>query len=372
MIKIAVIGFGNAGNQVANLAYNTRGIPAIAINSSDHDLSTVTIEKVKIGDKGSGKDRNIAKTTIKENFKSLYNNEVVESVVKEAEIVFLVSSTGGGTGSGATPLMYDLYTKIYASKKIILIGILPELRESIASQQNTIEYIKEMRNIENITYMLYDNNRKAHLQSSVALTTINEEIVEDMSIIRGDYQYTTPYNSIDEKDMFKIIGTPGMINISKVYDIKEKDIDTSSIEDMLIQYLKTNSPMCEIERDNIVKRLGLIVNLNGKLTKIFDRKLLKLKDFTGEPLEGFEHDFISSDAQYSNRVITIMSGLSIPDDRIEKIDQRIKDVTEALLKTKDNTLLDDIDINGIKELRKDTKKAPEQFVPEDIFDKYIK
>jgi hypothetical protein len=377
MIKIGVIGCGNAGNQVAELANNLYSIPACAINSSEKDLSTVTIKKIHIGTQGSGKDRDIAKSYMKKEIKNLLNGEVLRELIDDKEVIFIVSSTGGGSGSGISPMLYEVLSSIYATKRFILIGILPEIKESIASQQNTIEYLTELQSIEDITYMLYDNNRRMKLPMSEILPSINMDVVEDINILSGYYLHTTPLNSIDEKDMFKIIGTVGMLNISKLYNFKEKDLDNQDIEDLFIDYMKNKTGTCEMERDGIIKRSGLILLLKERLQSYIDSSMSKVKKLYGEPLESFHHDVIIDDNNKDeiNRAIYIMSGLSIPDDRIAKIMERIEEVKEAMLKTKSTSLLDDADCDDIKLLRMEKSKEIDESKdvnPLDIMAKFMK
>jgi tubulin-like protein CetZ len=373
MLKIGIIGFGNAGNQIAELAFKERNISSIAINSSEKDLSTLSVvTRITIGIQGSGKDRNIAKTYMKKNFKRLNETEDFAKVIDDNEIIFVISSTGGGSGSGVAPMMYDILSQVHSDKKFILVGILPELRESIGTQQNTIDYLKELQNIEDVTYILYDNNRKNTLSSFELLKTVNAEVVEDICIIRGDYQYTTPFNSIDERDTLKILNTSGMINISKVYEIREKDMDNITLEDILVNYIKNQSCMCEIERDGIIKRMGLILNLNEKLQKYIDKRLLKIKDIIGEPVEGFEHDYVCSVPNQDNKLILLLAGLSMPDDRIEKILQRMDEAKDALLKKKEGSILDDVEHSYIKDLRKEEfRQNIDEVNVGTIFDKFM-
>lgn len=369
MLNIGMIGLGNAGNQVAELAYSERNIPAIAINSSERDLSTITkVPKICFGKLGSGKDRNIAKQYIKKNIKELLG-DVTFSDICDKDIVFIVSSTGGGSGSGIAPMLYDILSSYHQDTKFILVGILPEIRESFAAQTNSSEYLREMIAIENITYMLYDNNTNREIPSKNLLQSVNKEIVEDMVIIRGEYQYLTPLNSIDEQDMLKIISTEGMINISKLYGFKEKDLDGKSIDEMLVDYLKSESYMCELDRDGVIKRMGMINNLSDKLMNQLDKKLPKLKELVGEPIEGFEHDYIKMDVQ-ENKVILILSGLSTPNDRIEKILQRIQEIKDGISNRvgKDNLLQDD---DETKEIRKDSKRDEDNVNIKDIMGKYF-
>lgn len=349
MLKISVIGIGNAGNQVAELA-KRNNIDAIALNSSEKDTASLSdVDSLVIGDeKGAGKDRKIAKGFIQSFAKQLLAEKKFTDVITKNEVTFVVSSTGGGTGSGMAPVLYTILSKVYPAKRFILIGILPPLKESVAAQQNTIEYLKEMRKSDGV-YELYDNNNYSGKLIDVMLSSVNREIVEDMLVVRGDYQKSTPYNSIDEKDMLKLIETKGRIVITRTFGVNEKDIDERELEDRIIDTLKGGAH-AELDRDQIIKRLGLIVSMNSKVYKTLDTNLPKLKEFVGEPVEGFEHIAIQEDGDI-NKLITILSGLSIPDDRIEKILQRIKEASNALTRRKESSVLDDASMDIIDSLR---------------------
>jgi tubulin-like protein CetZ len=371
MLKVGVVGIGNAGNQVAELA-KRNGINGIALNSSEKDISTLSaVNSMVIG--GAGKDRNIAKEFIQKAARDLLNQPDFVNVVTDNEVIFVVSSTGGGTGSGMAPVLYDILGRIYPTKRFVLIGILPPLKESVAAQQNTIEYLKEMRQ-SNPVYKLYDNNNYSSKPINEMLSCVNKEIVEDMLVIRGDYQKATPYNSIDEKDMLKLIETNGRLVITRTFGVKEKDLDDRGIEERVINSLKA-SAHAELDRDQIIKRLGLIINLNEKVYKSLDTNLPKFKDLVGEPIEGFEHIYINGGEDEENRVITILSGLSVPDDRIEKIMQRIQEATAALTRTKESSILDDASTDLLNDLRgtgtKDTEGG-DKINLDDIFGSYIK
>ena len=86
MLKVGIIGIGNTGNQVAELARNTLNIPVIAINSSDKDLETLSssVPKKLIKDndgitagEGAGKDRSLAKKYLKESIMELIKDEEI-------------------------------------------------------------------------------------------------------------------------------------------------------------------------------------------------------------------------------------------------------------------------------------------------------
>lgn len=371
MLKICTIGVGNAGNQIADLAMSAYNIPGVAINSSQKDLINVKhIGKIIIGDeKGAGKNRGEAKEFIKLHVKNLLNHEKFVNLIKENDIVFVISSVGGGTGSGMSPILTDILSRSFPDKKFVLIEVYPPIGESIAAQQNSLDYLKEVRSfLPNVVYLAYDNNRRANLTSPEMMHSVNEEIVEGLVVFRGDYLYPTPFNSIDEKDMLRFFGTPGRLAVYILDDIKEKDFDENSIEDAMINVIKNISSNVELDRDKIVKRLGVITNLNSALTKMFDTNLKKIKELIGEPVESYEHSYVAEKDE-TNRVILIASGLSVPDDRLTKIVQRIEEGLEELSRQKESSVLDETETDKIKSLRQEIGSS-EGLDLDDIFSKY--
>lgn len=373
MLNVCTIGIGNAGNQIADLAMHEKKIPGIAINSSKKDLSTVkNISTVTIGDdKGSGKNRDEAKKFVKEQVRQLLETEKFVDHIRDRDVVFIISSTGGGTGSGMSPMMTDILSRKYRDQLFILVEVFPPLKESIAAQQNTIDYLQEVNAfLPTVTYMAYDNNKFSELPTSEMMKKINEEIVEHIDVIRGQYLYSTPFNSIDDKDAVMILNTPGRLCVYGLYGIKEKDLDTKSIEEMMIDTIKKISSNVELDRDKIIKKSAIITNLNEKLNSQFNTNMPEIHNLIGEPVEGFEHIYICEKGE-ENRVILIMSGLSVPDDRLEKIMQRIESGMAELTKSKASLILGSADTDAIKELRgSSTHESAIEFSLDDIFDQY--
>ena len=96
--------------------------------------------------------------------------------------------------------------------------------------------------------------------------------------------------------------------------------------------------------------------------------MTKIKDLIGEPVESYEHAYVTSNDE-TNRVILILSGLSIPDDRLNKIVQRIEEGMKELLKVKESSVLDTMDTNDIRDLRRSNKSSDELDLDE-LFGKY--
>ena len=376
MLKVGIIGIGNAGNQVAALALEKKQIPALAINASEKDLDTLSVKmnQIVFGDSaGSGKDRSIAKGFVKNNIKDLFREADFKSFMEEVDIIFVVNSTGGGTGSGMGPILTDILRGYYAkdeNKVFINIGILPTLGESVGAQRNTIEYLKEMSELGG-SFMLFDNETRSNLATNKQMDIINMEIVNMISIIRGDMSHSSPYGMIDDKDMCKIISMPGMIFMDVLTSIFE-DTVTEDIDKMMLNHIAQESCMTKVDNDKIVKRLGFIAYLTSELHEHFNENLPAIREQFGEPIEDFKHFAENTESDKLNSVALIMSGLSIPDNRIRSMINRIEKVEEELRKTKKSNTLSNA-LNKISEYEgtKDSNKAEaEDFDMDSILNKY--
>ena len=377
MLKIAVLGIGNAGGQIANIA-GTSGFNVFCINSSEKDLDVINedIPVFLLGNsEGAGKDRRVAKSFVKQYYKDLLKTEDFNQFMGDTDVVFIVSSTGGGTGSGMSVIIADILSKVYQNKIFINVGILPTLNDSIGAQRNTLEYMKEINSLGK-GYMLYDNNKYKHLTPSSYMTKVNHEFVDALKYLRGDYSFKTKYGMIDDADMFKLLTVPGMINVSEYVGFMEKDMDDSVRLDSYIPKIMKTNGTCQLDKDRIIKRMGVIVNLTEDLSRYYSSSMEDFKANVGEPLEVFEHYYLKDDESIPNRLCVILSGLSLPDDRIQVIIQRIQEVEEALNKKKESTLLDSIDELGdlhVNSLGIDRTRSDEKENVAEIdfdFDKY--
>ena len=180
MLNVGVIGLGNTGNQIAALAAEELKIPAMAINSSEKDLETIAnkIPKILISDtegasKGAGKNRALAKSYLKDSILSIISKEDVQTFISDLNVLFLVSSTGGGTGSGTALLMANIISSMFVDTHVIIVGILPVMSEALSAHVNSLEYLNELYgNLENQTYMLYDNDSLYNIPSYKMMDTI--------------------------------------------------------------------------------------------------------------------------------------------------------------------------------------------------------
>jgi len=107
--RIKVIGTGGSGgNAIARmLARKIHGVDFVAINTDAQDLHHVKAqEKVHIGKNltkglGSGMNPEIGRQAAEE------NRDEIHEVVKGADMVFVTCGMGGGTGTGASPIIAE-------------------------------------------------------------------------------------------------------------------------------------------------------------------------------------------------------------------------------------------------------------------------
>ncbi|MBQ3552109.1 MAG: cell division protein FtsZ [Clostridia bacterium] len=105
--KIKVVGVGGAGNNAINrmIQCELNGVEFIAINTDNQVLmSSRASQKVQIGEKltkglGAGTNPETGKKAAEENLEGITN------AIKDADLLFITAGMGGGTGTGASPVI---------------------------------------------------------------------------------------------------------------------------------------------------------------------------------------------------------------------------------------------------------------------------
>lgn len=334
IVRMGVAGAGNAGCQTAQEAHIRKGFDALTFNTSTKDLKNITadIPKIIVGnERGAGKDREVAIEYIFQNHKQITDRKEVQEFIENNEVIVIVSSTGGGSGSGMAYALLTImrtYAKqkgILEKKRFLLVHILPQTKESYLSLTNTTAYFSDIPEDFKIPFMSYDNNKYAHLTPSEILSRVNSDIVDDLCVLRGDYIRQTPYESIDEEDLFRILEAPGRIMVMKAEDIKDKDLDEQSISQMLVHNYRKNSSATEIQYDGKISATAVITNLNDKLAKSFNAYEAVNEFVRSSNTIPFPHVY-KPQAGEANSVYVILSGLSRPTDRLKKIIERISEI----------------------------------------------
>ena len=105
--QIKVIGVGGGGNNAVNrmIAAGLRGVEFIAVNTDKQALFlSQATTKIQIGDKltrglGAGANPDIGEKAANE------SRDEIAQALKGADMVFVTAGMGGGTGTGAAPVV---------------------------------------------------------------------------------------------------------------------------------------------------------------------------------------------------------------------------------------------------------------------------
>ena len=119
--KIKVIGVGGGGNNAVNrmIESGVRGIDFIALNTDQQALYSSKAEvKLQLGEKltrglGAGANPDIGSKAAEEN-----RNEITE-ILQGADMIFITAGMGGGTGTGAAPVVAEIAKEL----GILTVGI---------------------------------------------------------------------------------------------------------------------------------------------------------------------------------------------------------------------------------------------------------
>ena len=110
VVKIKVIGVGGAGNNVINrmIESGVSGVDFIVVNTDKQDLNkSICKNKVQIGEKltggmGAGSKPEIGRKSAEE------SRAQIAKILEGTDMVFITAGMGGGTGTGAAPIVADL------------------------------------------------------------------------------------------------------------------------------------------------------------------------------------------------------------------------------------------------------------------------
>jgi len=142
---IKVVGIGGAGNNAVNrmIQYGLKGVEFIAINTDKQALfSSGAPQKIQIGEKltkglGAGAQPEIGQKAAEE------SREEIARSLKGTDLVFITAGMGGGTGTGAAPIVAEIAREL----DILTIGVVtkPFLFEGRIRMQNAEKGLEELK-----------------------------------------------------------------------------------------------------------------------------------------------------------------------------------------------------------------------------------
>lgn len=165
-VKIKVIGVGGGGGNAVNrmIESNIQGVEFVTVNCDKQVLLTSSAPtKIAIGEKvtkghGAGSNPEVGKQAAEENLDDL------KAILSGADMVFITTGMGGGTGTGAAPVV----AKVAKEMGILTVGIVTkpfafEGRKRMVQAENGIvnlrEYVDSLVVIPNERLKLISENR---------------------------------------------------------------------------------------------------------------------------------------------------------------------------------------------------------------------
>jgi cell division protein FtsZ len=143
--KLKVIGIGGAGGNATNrmIQAGMQGVDFIAINTDAQDLENNAAEnKIQIGKNltkglGAGAQAEVGREAVQA------DQEAIEAILEDADMAFVTAGMGGGTGTGAAPMI----AKLSRDMGILTVGIvtLPFNFEGPKRMNRALEGIAELR-----------------------------------------------------------------------------------------------------------------------------------------------------------------------------------------------------------------------------------
>ena len=179
VVDIKVIGVGGGGNNVVNrmVRTGTQGVDFIAINTDKQALSvSAATYKIQIGEKltngqGAGSDPEVGRKSAEE------NRNQISKALEDADMVFITAGMGGGTGTGAAPIVADIAKEL----GILTVGVVtkPFRFEGMRRMKQAEGGIAELRN--KVDSLVIIPNERLKLATDQKITMMNAfEIADDV------------------------------------------------------------------------------------------------------------------------------------------------------------------------------------------------
>ncbi|MCX7902975.1 MAG: cell division protein FtsZ [Caloramator sp.] len=254
--QIKVVGVGGGGNNAVNrmIEFGLRGVEFISINTDRQALNySKATTKIQIGDKltkglGAGANPDIGQKAAEESI------EQITQALKGADLIFITAGMGGGTGTGAAPVVAEVAKEL----GILTVGVVTkpflfEGRQRMLNAEKGIMKLKEKVD----TLVTIPNDRLLQVVDKKTPMTEAFKIADD--ILRQGVQ-----------GISDLITVPGLINLDFA-DVKtimlnkglaHMGIGRASGEGRAIEAAKQaiSSPLLET---TINGATGVLLNITG-------------------------------------------------------------------------------------------------------------
>ena len=179
VVNIKVVGVGGGGNNVVNrmVKTGTKGVDFIAVNTDKQALAVSSATyKIQIGEKlthgqGAGSDPEVGRKSAEE------SRQQIAKALEDADMVFITAGMGGGTGTGAAPIVADIAKEL----GVLTVGVVtkPFRFEGMRRMKQAEGGITELRN--KVDSLVIIPNERLKLATDQKITMVNAfEIADDV------------------------------------------------------------------------------------------------------------------------------------------------------------------------------------------------
>jgi len=256
--KIKVIGIGGGGNNAINSMISNEkieGVDFVAINTDSQVLlNSLAPVKVQIGQKltrglGAGGNPEIGQKAAEE------SKDKIKEILQDTDMVFITGGMGGGTCTGAAPIIADI-AKNQLGILTIAIVTKPFLFEGTRRMTNALQGISLLK--KNVDTLIVIPNQKVL------------EIVKDKATFQEALKTADSVLSRGTKAISELITTPGLINLDFA-DVKSIMAEAGSAlmgvgeaegDNRSLNAIKSaiESPLIEVD---IEGARGVLINITG-------------------------------------------------------------------------------------------------------------
>ena len=198
-VKIKVIGVGGGGGNAVNrmIESNIQGVDFVTVNCDKQVLLTSSAPtKIAIGEKitkghGAGSNPEVGKQAAEENIEDISN------IIRGSDMVFITTGMGGGTGTGAAPIV----AKVAKDMGILTIGIVTkpfsfEGRKRMVQAENGIVCLREFVD----SLVVIPNERL-------------KQISENRITLANAFEYADDVLRHGVQSISDLINVPGIVNL---------------------------------------------------------------------------------------------------------------------------------------------------------------
>lgn len=253
--NIKVIGIGGAGNNTVSrmMQVGIVGAEVVGVNTDAQDLLYTDADaKVLLGKDltkglGAGADPEVGMEAAKE------SKTDIKNALEGADMVFLTCGLGGGTGTGAAPIIADVAKKMGCLT--VAVVTLPFAMEGKGRLENAQSGLENLEGTVD-TLIIIPNDKLLEIVPDVSIVTafkVSDEIL--VNAVKGVAELVTKPGlvNLDFADIKAVMGEGGLAMIG----MGESDTENRSLEAV---EKALNNPLLDVEVDGAK---GALVNVSG-------------------------------------------------------------------------------------------------------------